>query len=77
MTVYKQVDKLAKLAAEYAVKMVRGEEVNLSETVYDGSKDVPYVKLEAIAVTKDNIDEVIIGGGFQQREDVYLNVPQK
>jgi len=77
MTVYKQVDKLAKLAAEYAVKMVRGEEVDLSATVYDGSQDVPYVKLEAIAVTKDNIDEVIIKGGFQQKEDVYLNVPQE
>ena len=35
------------------------------------------MKLEAIAVTKDNIDEVIIKGGFQQKEDVYLNVPQE
>lgn len=28
-------------------------------------------------VTKDNIDEIIIGGGFQTVEDVYANMPQE
>ncbi len=74
MTVYKPVDKLAKAAAEYAVKLVKREELNISSTINDGSYEIPYVKLEPIAVTKDNIDEVIIEGGFQQKEDVYLNV---
>ncbi len=74
MTVYKPVDKLAKAAAEYAVKLVKREELNISSTINDGSYEIPYMKLEPIAVTKDNIDEVIIEGGFQQKEDVYLNV---
>jgi D-xylose transport system substrate-binding protein len=75
MTVYKPVDKLAKAAAEYAVKLAKGEDIDFSYTINDGSHEVPYVKLEPIAVTKDNIREVIIEGGFQQEEDVYLNVP--
>ncbi|MBP1753884.1 MAG: periplasmic binding protein/LacI transcriptional regulator [Firmicutes bacterium] len=74
MTVYKPVDKLAKAAAEYAVKLAKGEDINVTSTIDDGSNKVPYVKLEPIAVTKDNIREVIIEGGFQQEEDVYLNV---
>lgn len=77
MTVYKPVDKLAKAAAEYAVKLAKDEEIDVSATIDDGSKEVPYVKLEPIAVTKDNIDEVIIDGGFQDREEVYLNVPSE
>jgi len=77
MTVYKQVDKLAKNVAEYAIKLVKGEQIDVSTTIFDGTYEVPYVKLEAIPVTKDNIDEIIIEGGFQQKEDVYLNVPSK
>lgn len=75
MTVYKPVDKLAKAAAEYAVKLAKGEDIGVTTTINDGGYEVPYVKLEPIAVTKDNIYEVIIEGGFQQEEDVYLNVP--
>ncbi len=75
MTVYKPVDKLAKAAAEYAVKLAKGEHIRYSYTINDGKHEVPYIKLEPVAVTKDNIREVIIEGGFQQEEDIYLNVP--
>lgn len=77
MTVYKPVDKLAKAAAEYAVKLAKGEDIDVKGTIDDGTFPVPYVKLEPVAVTKDNIYEVIIEGGFQQEEDVYMNVPEK
>jgi D-xylose transport system substrate-binding protein len=30
-----------------------------------------------VAVTKDNLDEVIIDGGFHSKEDVYLNISDK
>ncbi len=75
MTVYKPVDKLAKAAAEYAVKLAKGNDIGVSETIYDGKNAVPYVKLQPIAVTKDNIRKEIIDGGFQKEEEVYLNVP--
>lgn len=76
MTVYKPVDKLAKAAAEYAVKLAKGEKIDVNTTIHDGEREVPYVKLEPNAVTRDNIDEIIIDGGFQTKEDVYLNVPE-
>ena len=75
MTVYKPVDKLAKAAAEYAVKLAKGENIGVVETIDDGRNAVPYVKLEPIAVNKDNIRKEIIDGGFQKEEDVYMNVP--
>lgn len=79
MTVYKPVEKLARCAAEYTVRLVKegsitpeGEDtVNID----DGSYMVPYVGIEPISVSKENIDEVIIDSGFHLHEDVYLNVP--
>lgn len=73
MTVYKPVEKLAKTAAEYAVKLARGEKLEIEDTYYDGVYDVPYVAQEPICVTKDNIDEVIINSGFHLEEDVYIS----
>ena len=74
MTVYKPVEKLASLAAEYAVAMAKGEDVDTDETFFDGTKDIPYEKLDPIAVTKDNMDDVIVGD-YHLKEDVYLNMP--
>lgn len=76
MTVYKPVHKLAKAAAEYAVKLAKGEKIEAIETIDDGKYEVPFVKLEPIAVTRENIDDVIINGDYQIRNEVYLNVPQ-
>ncbi len=77
MTVYKPVEKLAQRAAELTVRLVQtgspAEDGEETETVSDGTYDVPYVKLEPIKVTAENMDEVIIGS-FHQREEVYLNV---
>lgn len=76
MTVYKPVDQLAKSAAEYAVRLAKGEKIDVKESIDDGNYNVPYVKLEPIAVNKDNIYQVIIEGGFQREQEVYLNVPK-
>ena len=76
MTVYKPIEKLAQKAAEAAVTLAKGEEIvdeRLSE-YKEGNGSIPYLKIEPIGVTKDNIDEVIINSGFHLREDVYLNV---
>lgn len=77
MTVYKPIEKLAGKAAEAAVALANGEELNsedLSE-YDDGKKIVPYLKIETISVTAENMDDVIIKSGFHLKEDVYLNVP--
>lgn len=75
MTVYKSIDQLAKKAAQYAVMLGKEEEIPLKSSFFDGTYHVPYENLEPIAVTKENMDEVIIDGGFHLREEVYLNVP--
>ena len=74
MTVYKPVENLAKTAAEYAVSLAEGKEVSTATRYNDGTYDVPFYKLEPVAVTKDNMDETVIAGGYHLREDIYINV---
>ena len=81
MTVYKPVDLEASAAAKFAVALAKGEDItdeasglHTSAVISDGTWDIPYYPLEPVAVTSDNMDEVIIDGGFHQREDVYLNI---
>ena len=73
MTVFKPVEKLAKTAAEYAVRLAKGEKLtDVTQTFSDGKYDVPYVMLDPIAVYKDNMDETVIDAGYHLKEDVYL-----
>lgn len=76
MTVYKPIEKLAKKAAECAVELAKGETLAEAGTNYstisDGKNKIPYVSIEPVSVTRDNIDSVIIDSGFHLREDVYL-----
>ena len=73
MTVYKPVERLAKAAAEYAVKLASSEDIGETDVFNDGTYDIPYVKLDPIAVDKDNIDETIIDTEFHLKDEVYLN----
>ena len=73
MTVYKPVEKLAIKAAERAVDMASGVPLGLKETFNDGTYDVPYEKLNPVAVTKQNMDKVITGK-YHQKNEIYLNV---
>ena len=76
MTVYKPVERLAHRAAECAVAMAEGGEITGEDVgvIFNGKKEVPYVRLEPIMVTADNMDEVIIDSGFHTKEEVYLNI---
>lgn len=79
MTVYKPVEKLAQRAAECAVALAQGEEIAGNDVIIldNGDFQIPYVGIEPVSVTKENINEVIINSGFHLKEDVYLNVPNK
>lgn len=76
MTVYKPVEKLAKAAAEYAVKLAKHEELTDTDAFFDGTYHIPYVKLQPVRVTKANMDEAVINSGFHLKEDVYMNVSE-
>ena len=73
MTVYKSIEKLAMRAAECAVTLAQDGEVKTGGTFFDGTFEVPYIGLEPIAVTKNNM-QVIIDDGYHLEEDIYLNV---
>ncbi|MDD3361283.1 MAG: substrate-binding domain-containing protein [Hespellia sp.] len=75
MTVYKPIEELARVAAGYAVEF--GENGRLSkvkDVKTNKIGNVPYCGLEPTAVTKENMDEVIIDSGFHMHDQVYLNV---
>lgn len=73
MTVYKPVEKLAKMTAEMAVDMAKDVPLEVTETINDGTYDVPFERLEPIPVTKENMDEIITGK-YHQRNEIYLNL---
>ncbi len=70
MTVYKPVRSLARLAAEAAVKLAKGEDVPTVTTVNNGRRDVPAMLLPPISVDKETID-ILIRDGFHTRDAVY------
>lgn len=74
MTVYKSIEQLARQTAQYAVKLAEGEEVDTGETFFDGTADVPFLRLTPVAVTQENIDKEVIESRFHLRSEVYLNV---
>jgi len=77
MTVYKSVEILAQTAAEYAIMLGEGESIEYEDTMFDGTYEVPYVSMDPVAVTEENMEEIIIDSNFHTREEVYLNVELK
>lgn len=67
MTVYKDVNKEATTAAKLAVALIEGKD--LPEGLVNGKTDnkmtkVPSVLLNPVTVTKDNMAETVIKGGY-------------
>ncbi|MCR5436761.1 MAG: substrate-binding domain-containing protein [Treponema sp.] len=73
-TVYKPISKLAELTAEYAVNLANGKtisELDIKDTINNGSRDIPVVWLEPQIVDESNMDKVIIESGFHSHNEVY------
>lgn len=73
MTVYKPIDRLAVKTAQLAMQVALRQELPEPDTsVNNGSsKEVPYYRLEPVAVTLDNIEDTVFRDGFHSRQDVY------
>jgi D-xylose transport system substrate-binding protein len=76
MTVYKPINDLAKQAAQYTIDLIKGEEIKIDEQMNDGTYEIPYARLDPIAVTKENIDRVILDSSFHLRKEVYLHASE-
>lgn len=76
MTVYKPIEKIAKAAAEAAIKMAGGQELFVLDEINDGKYEVPYLMVQPIPVTIDNMKDTIIKDSFHRMEDIYINIPK-
>jgi len=71
MTVYKPLKNLAEGSVELIYSLLQDESMIESDSINDGSYDVPYVKFQVIPVNIDNMRETIIKDFFHNEEDVY------
>jgi D-xylose transport system substrate-binding protein len=70
MTVYKAVKKEADAAAALAVGLAKGEQQSAPDTIKDpeSGADVPSVLLEPVAITIDNVNDVVADGYIKKDE---------
>ncbi|MCR4588981.1 MAG: substrate-binding domain-containing protein [Lachnospiraceae bacterium] len=77
VTVFKSISEEARQAAYYAVRLAKGDALEeITDRVNDGSYDVPVVELVPVAVTSDNMDSVIIEGGYHAKDEVYADLAE-
>ena len=75
-TVYKPITELAQKAAEAACVLAKGKPLSeyepVDDYIYNGAVNVPVIWLKPQLVTKNNIDEVVMSGGFHNRNEIYF-----
>ena len=75
VTIYKPITELSKRAAGCAVNLSRGVKVEdlglVNGSMDNGYTLVPSILLKPVAVTKENMDSVIIESGFHAQEEIY------
>jgi D-xylose transport system substrate-binding protein len=71
MTIYKPLSRLAKKAAEIAIKLARGKPVVAPASINNGQVNVPSILLDVVVVTKENMKETVVKDGFHKAADVY------
>ncbi len=74
MTVYKPIQLEAEAAAAAAIALLKGEDVGslTSDTLNNGTNDVPFIKLVPLAVTVENIADTVIADGFRTWEEICV-----
>jgi D-xylose transport system substrate-binding protein len=71
MTVYKPIKPLADKAAEWAVKLVNGEEItDATDSEDNGKIDVPSYKIDVMPVTADEVKDTVVADGYWKASDI-------
>ncbi len=70
MTIYKPLQVLADSAAAAAVKLAKREVIVATAAVNNGSRDVPSILSETIAVDKANMLDTVVKDGFQPADQL-------
>jgi D-xylose transport system substrate-binding protein len=76
MTIYKPVSRLARQAAEVAVKLAKGKPVVATSEIDNGHGKVPSILLDVVVVTKENLRDTVVKDGFHRAEDIYRGTAQ-
>lgn len=75
--IWKKIKPLAYKAAEIALLLAKNPDKALTDIVEDaqminnGFMDVPTIITPVVLITKENIDDTVIAGGFFTKEQVY------
>jgi D-xylose transport system substrate-binding protein len=75
MTVYKSIQGEVAVAAEAAVSMLNCKDPNTIVTnsiINNGERDIPFILLDPVVVTKDNIASTVIADGFRTWEEICI-----
>ena len=74
MTVYKPIKLEAEAAAEAAIRMLNDEDISTitANSINNGQNDIPFVKLDPIIVTKENIANTVIADGFRTWDEICI-----
>jgi D-xylose transport system substrate-binding protein len=75
MSVYKPIKAEAEAAAAAAIALLNGDDLSDltgGVTLNNGTNDIPFLALEPIGVTKDNVAETVIADGFRTWEEICV-----
>ncbi|MBQ3650052.1 MAG: hypothetical protein II957_07605, partial [Treponema sp.] len=77
VTIYKPINELAQKAAEIACSLAQGKSVEeasgTKDVIDNGYGEIPVLWMQPVAVTKRNMDEVIIKSGFHTKDKSTAN----
>ncbi len=71
MTAYASIAKLARKAAQVAVKLAQDKPIVVDTTVDNGFKEVPTINMPVIAVDRTNLEQTVIQDNFHTRESIF------
>jgi D-xylose transport system substrate-binding protein len=77
MTVYKPLGAQARVAAEAAVSLAKGETVKKAASLTVGNRTIPAILLPPVLVTKNNVRQTVIKDGFQNLETIQKSLPKE
>jgi D-xylose transport system substrate-binding protein len=77
MTVYKPLGSQAKLAAEAAVALAKGQAVRTTAAISIGNKSIPAILLDPVVVTRNNVKQTVIKDGFQNLETIQKSLSKE
>jgi len=76
MTIYKPVEDLARRALHAAVELAETRNLQADQHIHNGSVEVPFIRLDPVMVTQDNILSTVIADRFHSYDDVFRNIPE-